>query len=104
MADMAEWRRRVAEWRGSGLTAAEFCRSREFAASTLRWYSSRLGADTPTETAPVMIQVRRAAPVPPASAAAVVVEIGGAIVRVPEGANEATLAAVFAALRSGAAR
>jgi hypothetical protein len=43
MADRSEWARRVSEWRRSGLTAAEYCRGRDFAVSTLRWYSSQLG-------------------------------------------------------------
>lgn len=97
MADLAEWERRVAQWRRSGMTAAEFCRGKEFAASTLRWYSSRLGAELPDE-GPTMIQVQRA---PAAADAVVVVELGGAVVRVPEGTSEATLAAVFSALRGG---
>ncbi|MCB9615981.1 MAG: hypothetical protein H6722_26400 [Sandaracinus sp.] len=44
MADRTEWARRVSEWRRSGLTAAEFCRGRDFAVSTLRWYSVVSGA------------------------------------------------------------
>ena len=63
MADRSEWARRVSEWRRSGLTAAEFCRGRDFAVSTLRWYSSQLGEieevdDTP-EPAFAKIELRR---------------------------------------------
>ena len=42
MARAAIWERRVAEWKSSGLTAAEFAVGRGFAASTLTWWSSRL--------------------------------------------------------------
>lgn len=47
-----EWKRRVAAWRGSGLSAAEFCRRRDLACSTLRWWAWRLPeAGSPAETA-----------------------------------------------------
>lgn len=56
----------LAEWRRSGLTAAEFCRGRDFAVSTLRWYSSSLGeieevdeVDETPEPAFAKIEVRR---------------------------------------------
>ena len=37
------WRERVGAWRASGLTAAAFASGEAFSASTLRWWSSRLG-------------------------------------------------------------
>ena len=43
MADTTTWRKRVATWRASGLSASEFCKGREFPAGTLYWWSSRLG-------------------------------------------------------------
>ena len=42
MARAAIWKRRVAEWKSSGLKAAESALGRVFAASTLIWWSSRL--------------------------------------------------------------
>lgn len=102
MADRSEWARRVSEWRRSGLTAAEFCRGRDFAASTLRWYSSQLGEidDIEETTEPMFakIQLRRE-PAP----RVVIVELEGARVLVPEGADVDTLADVFDALRRGEA-
>jgi len=99
MADRAEWARRVAEWRASGETAAEFCAGRGFAASTLRWYSSQLGSVAPPpEPRTAMIEVRRE----PARAAHVMVELGGARVHVPCGVDMETLSTVFDALRGAA--
>ncbi len=47
------WAERVAAWRESGLSAARFASGREFAASTLRYWASRLKrlrAEEPTIT------------------------------------------------------
>ena len=102
MADRTEWARRVSEWRRSGLTAAEFCRGRDFAVSTLRWYSSTLGEieevdETPEpEPAFAKLELRREH-----SPRVVIVELEGARVLVPEGADVDTLAGVFEALRRG---
>jgi transcriptional regulator with XRE-family HTH domain len=41
-ATRAEWSKRVARWRASGLTAAEFAQRAGLAVGTLRWWSSRL--------------------------------------------------------------
>ncbi len=39
----AKWERRVARWKASGLTAAEFAAGRGYSPATLKWWSSRLG-------------------------------------------------------------
>ena len=100
MADRTEWARRVSAWRRSGLTAAEFCRGRDFAVSTLRWYSSQLGEIDHVEETPepafAKIELRRES-----SPRVVVVELEGARVLVPAGADVDTLADVFDALRRG---
>jgi hypothetical protein len=100
MADRSEWARRVSEWRRSGLTAAEFCRGRDFAVSTLRWYSSQLGeideVDETPEPAFAKIELRRER-----SPRVVIVELEGARVLVPDGADVDTLTVVFEALRRG---
>lgn len=43
------WKQRVASWRASGETAERFAVGRGFAASTLRWWASKLreGGTTP---------------------------------------------------------
>jgi hypothetical protein len=100
MADRFEWARRVSEWRRSGLTAAEYCRGRDFAVSTLRWYSSQLGeiddVDETPEPAFAKIELRRER-----LPRVVIVELEGARVLVPDGADVDTLTVVFEALRRG---
>src|SRR5579883_2797492 len=43
------WRQRVAEWRASGQTAEAYSVGRGFAASSLRWWSSKLGREQVVE-------------------------------------------------------
>jgi hypothetical protein len=40
----ARWAQRVRAWKASGATAQEFAQGRGYAASTLLWWSSRLGS------------------------------------------------------------
>lgn len=98
MASAAEWSKRVSAWRASGQSADEYAAGRGFAGATLRWWSSRLGRSTPglvaTSEVVRLARVVRSAPV----ASPIVVEVGGARVLVPLGADRATLAVVLAAL------
>lgn len=97
-------------WRASGLTAAEFSEGRDFAPASLRWWSSRLRAVRAEVPRPMQMArvIRQAAPAPTvemkptSSRDAILVELAGARVLVPEGADRSTLAAVFAALESRA--
>lgn len=91
------WSERVRAWRASGQTAAEFAQGRGFAAATLTWWSSRLRQGT--RPAFVQLVAKSAAPAPPPE---LVVEVGGARVRVAAGFDPALLADVVRAL--GAAR
>jgi hypothetical protein len=88
------WQERVAAWRASGETAEQFARGRGFAATTLRWWSSRLGR----EAAPGFVRLVPQAAVPPA-AGVVIVEVGGARIQVAPGFDAGLLAQVVAALR-----
>lgn len=92
----ARWRERVRAWRASGQTAMEFARGRDFAVGTLRYWSCRLGR----EHAPTFVRL-----VPKASSAPVaadlVIEVGGARVRVRPGFDPALLAQVVRALGGG---
>lgn len=38
------WAKRVAEWRSSGLTAAEYARRHKLGEASLKWWSWKLGA------------------------------------------------------------
>lgn len=117
MADAATWAKRIAEWRASGLTAREFCETREFAASGLYWWSSHLGRSSRSDSdAPVRLArvVRRrssaalearAAPKPAEIASGVpslMIELAGARVFVGAGVQRATLDVVLDALRERA--
>lgn len=115
MADTETWRQRVAGWRASGQTAAEFSASYGGAAATLRWWASRLkrgarGARTPRIPAGPQVRlaqvVRRVAPPAPPPHGDVVVELleRGVRMTVAAGAQRETLQVVLAALGIGGAR
>jgi hypothetical protein len=87
------WRERVQAWRASGQTAVQFVEGRGFAAATLKWWSSRLG---PSDH-PAFVQLV-AKPPTPRPAPELVVEVGGARVRVAAGFDPALLADVVRAL------
>ncbi|WP_438032768.1 IS66 family insertion sequence element accessory protein TnpA [Sorangium sp. So ce204] len=92
------WSERVRAWRESGETAEEFARSRGFAASTLHGWSSRLSRAEP----PRFLRLVPKAPAVTSSASELVVEVGGARVRVAAGFDAALLADVVRALGGGA--
>jgi hypothetical protein len=64
----AKWAERVWEWRRSGKTAEAFAEGREFEASTLGYWASRLKVSAVTEQA----EARRPAPKPAVAMARVV--------------------------------
>ena len=92
------WAKRVAAWRASGLTAAEFSAGRGFAASTLRWWASRLRH---AKKAPQLALARLVArpSMSPARHASIVVELAGARVLVPSDVDREALAVVLDLLR-----
>ena len=95
--DTETWRKHVARWRASGQTVPEYCREHGLAVSAMK-YRIRREAVAPTIR---LARVKRMASTPivaPAPAAAVVIEVGLARVRVERGVDEATLATVLAAL------
>jgi hypothetical protein len=94
-----KWTERVRAWRASGQDASAFAAGKEFEASTLRWWASRLGRE---ERPRIVAVVRRArSPVTPGD---IVVEVGGARVRVTPGFDGALLAEVVRALSLGGER
>lgn len=104
--------KRVAAWRASGQTAAQFCAGHDFAVGTLRWWSSRVGPTPREEAKPAVRMARvvrsaaRADAAVAASSASLTVEIAGARVAVGAGFDRGTLAAVIDVLdsRRGGAR
>src|SRR5262245_54820635 len=110
MADKETWRRRVASWRASGQTAAEFSTSHGLAVATLRGWSSKFKREP---AAPAAARVRLARVIRRAASPApqqqqrgdVVVDLLDlrARVIVEAGATLETLQVVLAALGAGGA-
>jgi hypothetical protein len=100
-----KWAERVAGWRASGQTASAFCKGKDFSASGLRYWISRLGKGEPEgakpEAAKPVVRLARvvrgtrsgAAPETP-----ILIEAGGARVGVRRGFDAETLRAVLAVL------
>lgn len=86
----AIWSERVREWRAGGLSATAFCKGKGFAASTLRYWASRLATTAPPQLVRLVPK-----PSPPAP---LVVEVGHARIAVSSGFDPALLAAVVGAL------
>jgi transposase len=110
MADIAEWKKRVEEWRASGQSAGEYCKGKEFTAGTLYRWSSRLAEAAQGEedgAIPLVRLVRGTkpkvqAPVEGAwQSVAVLIEVHGARVLVPPGAQVETVGVVLEALGAG---
>jgi hypothetical protein len=98
------WAKRVEEWRASGELAEEFSRREGYAASTLRWWASKLKREPEVRLARVV----RTAPVASADSAdgrpgMIVIEAmrAGARIAIESGADRATLAMVLDLLGCG---
>jgi hypothetical protein len=103
------WVERVAAWRASGEQAETFSRRAGYAASTLRWWASKLKREmaAPAAAAPV-VQLARVVRTPPAvtsesSVRTIVLEVVdvGIRIAVEPGADPATLAMVLDVVRGG---
>lgn len=110
MANRKVWEQRVAAWRASGLTAAQFCTEQGLGQRALSRWSRRLqpepAGSTPTVRLVRLVRTPAAiASPPPASASpALVIEIGGTRVTVGHGADVATVVTVLAMVGAGGAR
>ena len=113
MASRAQWAKRVADWRRSGLTSEEFCAGKGFTAGGLRNAAHTLereGVGSRQALAvPVARVVRASLPAAPLSApprapdatsgdVELMVEVAGARVSVRRGCDRATLTTVLEAL------
>ena len=101
---------RVAAWRASGERAEAFSRRGGYAASTLRWWASKLKREmaAPAVTAPAGVQLARVVRTPAVTHAeardrAIVLEVVDAGVRIAiePGADPTTLAMVLEVVRGG---
>ena len=109
MARASEWAVRVEAWRASGLELKEFCESQEYSAKSLQWWSSQLrrkGKLSPPRGKQVALArvVRTPSAVVVARPVPIIVQFDRVRVEVPQGADHATLSAVFEALRAGGSR
>ncbi len=92
-----QWRRRIAEWRASGLSVRAFCARRGLATPSL--YAWRRVLEQRDAEQPTFLPVRIVPDALPTCAGAVeVVLAGGRIVRVTPGLEVATLRQVLAVL------
>lgn len=107
------WARRVEAWRASGKRAEDFSRHEGYAASTLRWWSSKLKHELPPAPEVRLARVVRTptrlpAPIPsvtsPAAAIAIDVTATGARIAVGRGADRETLAMVIEVIRAEVSR
>ena len=100
----AKWAARVAAWRSSGLSAAEFCAGKDFQVSGLRCWASRLRQ---VESAATPRDVRIARVVAPGAAAEaetpIVLEVAGVRIAVRRGFDREVLRDVIDTLASRAA-
>ena len=106
MAKASEWTARVAAWQASGMSASEFCKGKDFSSKGLQWWSSHLRRRS-AEARKRERAVPRLARVVPApsgtsrrTSTSLVVEVEGARVEVPVGADAGLLSVVFDALRT----
>jgi hypothetical protein len=88
-----KWGERVRAWRASGQDASAFAAGKGFEASTLGWWASRLGREEPVRIVPVIGRASSSE-----ARGDVVVEVGGARVRVTSGFDGELLAQVVRAL------
>jgi transposase len=100
----SKWAARVAAWRSSGLSAAEFCAGKDFQVSGLRYWASRL---RPVEAPAGRRDVRIARVVTPGTAVEadtpIVLEVAGVRIAVRRGFDRDVLRDVIDTLASRAA-
>lgn len=88
------WASRVAAWRTSGQTAAEFAVGKGFAPSTLRYWASKLKRKEPRDEAITFARVERVeCPTRPA-----VIVVGAAVIEVFADTDEVALAKALRAV------
>lgn len=112
MTTEAKWSARVQAWRMSGLTARAFCEGKEYTASGLRYWASRLrqvqgeagasagsakDSEAPQGVAPKGMRIARLVRTPVAAEpeSPIVIEVGGARLGVRRGFDRGTLREVL---------
>jgi transposase len=101
MSNESEWPARVSAWRASGKSAREFCADKDYSATTLYWWPSRLKRDgqrSPRHKPIRLARVVRDAPDEASKHAPIVLQIGPARLEIGHGADQTTLSDVLLAL------
>jgi transposase len=101
MTNESEWPARVSAWRASGKSAREFCVDKDYSATTLYWWASRLKRDgqaKPRHKPMRLARVVRKAPEEASKHAPIVLQIGPARLEIGRGADQTTLSNVLLAL------
>ena len=106
MAKASEWAKRVADWRASGQTAAEFSEAHGYPVASLRYWSSKLGQENATGSGRRQTPVVRLARVTqavlgelPLRAARMIIEVDGARLTVCGQVDAVSLRAAVSAMR-----
>jgi hypothetical protein len=94
----SKWAERVAQWRASGQTVTEYARGREYQASTLRWWSSRVGRGVVERSSGASVRMVRVVAAAKPSESALSVRVGGVLVEIRPGFDVALLREVVHAL------
>lgn len=94
-----KWLERVRDWRASGQEASAFAAGKGYEASTLRWWASRLDREEGPRIVPMVVRGTSQG-----ARGEVVLEVGGARVRVTSGFDGTLLAEVVRALSLGGGR
>lgn len=103
MLNESEWPARVSAWRASGKSAPEFCADKDYSATTLYWWASRLKREGQPRvrrksTSLRLARVVRTPPDETPNQAPIVLQVGPARLEIGRGADPATLSHVLAAL------
>jgi hypothetical protein len=101
MSNDSEWPARVSAWRASGKSAPEFCADKDYSATTLYWWASRLkrdGQPKPRHKPMRLARVVRKAPDEASKHAPIVLQIGPARLEIGLGADQTTLSNLLLAL------
>jgi len=107
MTTEAKWTARVEAWRASGQSVAEFCEGKEYAANTLRYWSSllrrRLAGTESVSMRAGEVRIARVVRTgaETGSETPIVVELGGARVHVRRGFDAEVLRQVMGILGGG---
>ena len=98
--NLAEWTRQVEECRNSGLSIRAWCEQNGIAVSTYIYRQKKVRAAFDQRSTFVEIPLDKPVNITGESQITATVHLGGADAEIHNGADEATLAAIFRALKS----